>query len=510
MISIWAVTASGPPPAEMDAVAPPEPDLVGSSDAGPAALRGSMLLGGSYAVTILVGLVSAPLLIRHLSIAGFGRYSTVVALVTVVNGLTDAGLVNITLREWTARRGAERRRMMQSLLGIRLELSAVGMVVGIGFAWVAGYERALVIGTFVAGVGMVLQAVANVLVVSLQGELRFGWVSAISVVRQVITTLLIVALVIGGSGVLPLLAVPLASGAVALVFTAFLVRGRMPLVPHLFDAGWIPLVRDTLPYSAAIALNTLYLRVTIVVMSLIATAVQTGYFATSFRITEVLIGVPTLAIGAAFPILTRSARDDRDRLAYATGRILELAALGGTGLALAVILSAPFVIDLLAGAKGAPAAPVLQIQALTLAATFLTVAGGFIFLSLRRHMLLLWVNVGALVINIALTLTLVPLEAARGAAIAAVLAESSLAAALLVKLAREPGLSVPVRALGVTLLAGLAGASPLLIPGLEPLLRTALGLLIYVGMIILLGRMPPELAHVLHHRNAANLGCPRH
>ena len=81
-----------------------------------------------YAATIGLSLMSAPLLIRHLGIAAFGRYTTVVSIVTIVNGLTDAGLVNITLREWTTRSGDDRRSVMRSLLGLRLELSASGVL----------------------------------------------------------------------------------------------------------------------------------------------------------------------------------------------------------------------------------------------------------------------------------------------------------------------------------------------------------------------------------------------
>src|SRR5579875_2883338 len=49
---------------------PTTTDLLGSSAAGPAALRGSVLRSSAYALTILLSLVSAPLLIRHLGLAG--------------------------------------------------------------------------------------------------------------------------------------------------------------------------------------------------------------------------------------------------------------------------------------------------------------------------------------------------------------------------------------------------------------------------------------------------------
>jgi O-antigen/teichoic acid export membrane protein len=465
--------AEGPPDAL--ALDQAEVDLVGSEAAGPAALRGSVLLGGGYAATIGLSLISAPLLIRHLGISEFGRYTTVLALVTVVNGLTDAGLMNIALREWASRTGEDRARFMRSLLGIRLELSAAGVVVGVLFA---------------------------LLTASLQGELRFGWVTVINLVRQVVAVALLVALVLTGAGLLPLLASTSVAGIAALALAAVLVRGRMPLRPRLRDTRWWPLVRDTLPYAAAIAVNTFYFRITIVVMSLVAAAEQTGYFATSFRVIEVLIGVPALAIGAAFPILSRSARSDHDRFAYATARVVDLSVIAGVGLALGVALSAPWVVRVLAGPTGAPAGPVLQIQAIALAATFLTMACGFIFLSLRRHTLLLVANGGALLANVVLTLVLVKADQAQGGAIAAAVAESLLAVGLLIALLRADVSRIRVPALLTVVLAGLAGASPLLVSHVHPLVRTLAGVVIYVAALAVCKRIPPEIRHVFQRGRA--------
>jgi O-antigen/teichoic acid export membrane protein len=475
-------------------------DLVGSSAAGPVALRGSALRGGGYALTIALSLVSAPLLIRHLGIAAFGRYTTVLAIVTVVSGLTDAGLVSIGLREWATRTGAGRVRMMRSLLGIRLELSVAGLAIAVLFTLLAGYGSMLVLGTLVASIGMVLQTVANMLTVSLQGELRFGWAALIDIARQAVSVALIVVLVVAGATLLPFFAVTIPAGLVALVLTAALVRGKMPLSPSLRGVEWWPLVRDTLPYSAAIALNTLYFRVTIIVMSLTATAEQTGYFATSFKVIEILIGVPVLAIGTAFPILSRAAIEDRKRFASATERILELALIAGTAMVLAVVLSAPFVIRVLAGPAGAPAVPVLQIQGLALLATFLGAATSYCLLSLRHHSALLIANCGALATNIVLTLVLVPIAQARGAAIAAVIAESCLAIVQLALLHRSGSTRLPISALPAVAFAGLTGAAPLLILGANPVLRTFVGLVIYVAVLALMGRLPPEVAHALERR----------
>ena len=484
-----------------DATAPD--DLVGSRAAGPAALRGSVYRVAGYVLTVGMSLISAPLLIRHLGIAQFGRYSTVMAIAAVVAGVTDAGLATILVREWTTRSGTDRTSAIRSLLGIRLELSVAGVALGVGFALIAGYPEVMVIGTLIAGTGFMAQAVAHLLSGPLQAQLRLGLVALIDVVRQVVTVGLIVVLVLVGAGLLPFLAVPLPAGIAMMVIAAVLVRKEMSFRPTLRGTHWWPLLRDMLPFAAAVAAATVYFRLTIIVMSLIASAQQTGYFATSYRVIEVLIGVPSFTIAAAFPILSRSAIADRDRFAYATGRILELALMAGALFALGTVLAAPFVIDVIAGSKGAPASPVLQIQAIALASAFITQASSYALLSLRRHRELLLVNTAALVANVVLTLVLVPVAHARGAATAAVIAETLLAIGQLTALLRLRRTRLRIGSVPVVVLATAAGATPLLIQGLHPMLRWLAGCLIYVAVIALFGRLPPELLELVRgHRRA--------
>jgi O-antigen/teichoic acid export membrane protein len=295
------------------------------------------------------------------------------------------------------------------------------------------------------------------------------------------------------------------AGLTTVGLTMFLVRHSLSLVPRFRGVEWWSLVRDTLPYAAAIAVNTLYFRVTIIVMSLTATAEETGYFATSFRVIEVLIGVPALAIGAAFPILSRSAREDQPRFRRTTERVVELSLIAGVAMALTVALLAPFVIRVIAGPTGTPAVEVLQIQAVALVATFVAVGTGFPLLSLRRHSALLIANSAALVINIVLTLVLVPLAQARGAALAGVIAETSLAIGQLLLLQRAHGRLIRLRSLVGIAVAGLLAAAPLLV-AVHPILRTVAGLAIYAALLAVFGLTPPELRDAISRGRHRTIG----
>jgi O-antigen/teichoic acid export membrane protein len=473
----------------------PEPGLVETRAAGAAAIRGSVLQSGAYVLTFLLSLISAPLLFHHLGPTGFGRYTTVVSLVTVIGGLTDAGMVNIALREWTTRGGEDRRSTMRLLLGMRLELGIGGVVLGTAYALLAGFGNTLVIGTILAGTGMLLQILADVLAVAMQGELRFGWPAVITISRQVVAVALIVVLVLAGAGLMPFLAVTIPASLVTLALTACVVRGRMPLRPSLRGPERWSLLRDTLPYAAAIAINTVYFQVTILVMHQIASPAQTGYFALSFRVIQVLIGIPSLAIGAAFPILAHSAQTDSRRFADASARILELAAIAGVPMVVAVVLGAPFIIHVLGGNAGAPATPVLQIQAFALLATFTATASGFPLLSLRRNTALLVGNSAALAANVVLSLVLVPIDHARGAAISAVAAESCLAIGQLVFLLRSTPMRLRSSTIVVALGAGALGGAASFVPVFS-LVRALVGVVVYVAVLTVFGRLPPEIGHL--------------
>jgi O-antigen/teichoic acid export membrane protein len=319
----------------------------------------------------------------------------------------------------------------------------------------------------------------------------------VDLVRQALTAGLIIVLALAGASLLPFLAIPIAAGAVGLALILPLVRGHMPLRPAFRVAEWGGILRDTLPFAAATALNAAYFRIALIVMSIQATELQTGYYATAFRVVEVLVAIPLLAIGAAFPILARAARDDEARFDYATQRILELALIAGTWVALCLVLGAQVVIDVLAD-DAQPAVAVLRIQGLALIATFVALGAAFPLLSLRRHRALLLANGLALVATLGLTLALIPGLEARGAALAITLAELLSAAVMVGVLLRvRPAVAAAVRCVPAVLLAAAGGALVSLLPKVPATIDVILGSAVFFAVLALMGRFPPEIGDAL-------------
>jgi O-antigen/teichoic acid export membrane protein len=478
-----------------------EPDLLDTPGAGPAAIRGSLVRAVGYCLGVLLSLVSVPLLIHHLGFSEYGRYVTVISLVTIVQGVTDVGLGQIGVREFATRAGSERERLMRNLLGVRFGLTSVGVALATAFAAIAGYGHAVLLGTLLAGIGMVLTVVQGTFAIPLAARLRLGWVTSLELLRQALSVAAIVTLVLVGAKLLAFLAISVPVALVVLGATTVLVYRTMPMRPSFQRSEWSVLIRAVLPFAAAVVIGTLYLRITVVLMSLMASAVQTGYYATSYVVISVLIAIPTLTVGSTLPVLARAARDDHERLGYVLRRLFEVTLIIGVWLGIALALGAGFVIQVLAKGKSPVPVDVLEIQSLALITQFVACAWQYGLLSLHRHRALLLVSVGSLAVSVILTLILVPVLQARGAALAFSGAELVMAASSFAALRfAHPDLNFSLRVPLCVLIAAALASTVLLAPGLASLSRSLIASVIYFGVLIALRAIPEELMQAVLRR----------
>lgn len=473
-------------------------DVLDTPEAGGRTIRGSALRAGSFGASTLLALISVPLLLRHLGVVEFGRYFTITSLIALVGGVTDVGLGGVVLREYAVRTGAARDAFMRSVLGARLLLSAVGVAAACLFAVVAGYSDGLVLGTLLAGLGLLLTVVAHTYSVPLAAGLRIGRLAGTELVGAVAAVALVVTLVLASADTVAFLAVPIPAGMAVVALTVVLVRGDTPLRPSLKMAELRRLLGETLPVAAATVMHTLYARVAIVLMSLIATAFATGVFGTALRVVEVAAGLSVILVATAFPVLARAARDDHARLRYALQRVLEIALIGGVGMSVILGLGAETILRVLGGEDAEAATGALQILAAILAVAFLTTVWQHALFALHRHRALLLVNSAALIMTVVGTLVLVPLLEARGAAIAVLASEALLMVLSALALLRahpqlRPDLGVVPRVAFAAMAALLIG----FMPGVAEPVRVLASAVVYVGLVMALGAMPGELRTAL-------------
>jgi O-antigen/teichoic acid export membrane protein len=274
------------------------------------------------------------------------------------------------------------------------------------------------------------------------------------------------------------------------------------VAPRLRPERWWSILKETGPLAVSIAINTFYVRMLIVLASLLVSEHQVGLFATASRVTEVLLGLPVFMFGTAFPLLAHAGARDEERLAYAMQRIAEVGLLVAGLFVIVLELGAEPIVRLFGGEAFLGAAPVLRIQALALLGATMTQVWALGVVAVGAQRALIWVNGLALATVAVLGFALIPPLEADGASIAAALGEAVLAGSMLVALVTaRPALRPSARNLPRVVLAAVPPALLFLSP-LPDAVDAVLGAALFLGGAWLLRAVPVELAGALLRRGA--------
>ena len=233
-------------------------------------------------------------------------------------------------------------------------------------------------------VGLVLTIAQRTYAIPLAVALRLELATALDLLRQALTVAGIIALVVAGAGLLAFFVLPIPVALVVLVATLVVVKEYGGIRPTVRRDEWLLLLGEV-PAAAASMLGALFYRVAIIMMSLLATSEQTGYFGLSLNVVDVLVPVATLIAGSAFPILARAADTDRQRLGFAFRQLFDVSVILGIGSAFVLVAGAEPIVAFLGGAEFEPTVPVLRIQGLAVAATFLVTLFGYMLWVVRAR-----------------------------------------------------------------------------------------------------------------------------
>jgi O-antigen/teichoic acid export membrane protein len=475
-----------------------EPDILDLPAAGHVTIRGGILRLAGYGVGTVVGVVVTVVLLRYLGVRDYGRYATVTSIGAVVLALADLGLSVVGQRDYVLHPGdREKRALLARIVGMRLVFTPVAAAIAVGFAAVAGYDRTMVAGVAIGGLGAVLTLLWHTALIPPTARLQFGRVTAIGLTNDLATAAGLLAFVAVGAGLLAFLAVPALATFAALLVAFALVR-EAATQPSFAVSHWRPLLREALPLGVAGVIGIVYLRALLIMTSLIAGQTQTGLYALSNRVLEVLAMGAAVAFSAAFPIIARASGDeDEPRLAYALQQLFDVAVFAAVAGVLVFAIAARPIAVLLGGGAYAGAAHVLRIQSFALFGTFLGLVWLPALVAIHKQRSRIAVSVcGLAMIGIAGG-PLIPAFGITGTAVAAVLGEATIAAAGLVALVRARPALFPRLGTALKLLVIGAVCSTPAFVGLPPAWAAAIAMTAFALLSWSLGAMPRDAVDAL-------------
>ena len=133
----------------------------------------------------------------------------------IVAGITDAGLTAVGGREISvARTETERASVLSHLLVLRIAGASLGVLAGVAFTVIAGYDSIVVAGTALGGLGVILMSVQSMLTVPIWVELRIVSLTTLEVLRNLLTLVGVAVLVVAEAALLAFFGVQVVVGIV--------------------------------------------------------------------------------------------------------------------------------------------------------------------------------------------------------------------------------------------------------------------------------------------------------
>ncbi len=390
--------------------------------------RLSFLKSSGYA-SITAG--SAVMLVALTMIAGrwlpaseYGKFSFAIALATIVETLMDIGLGPVTVRT-VARNGEGAGAFFRHVLGLKIAWGALGLVALLIAAPIMRHDPTVIRACYLMGISSAIRSYVLSARGLLQGLNRFD-LEAITVIADRGLLLLLGTLVlIAGYGLLGLsIAFVVARVLMFVVVTLIVNRVTGSAVPTYDRAVWIELQSAALPLGFFLITLTLYTYIDTVILGIMRTDAETGWYAASYRVYEGLMYAPSAFATVLTPRFSQMYVNDRAALRSLFRRSLIGSALmaliiGGGGL----ILARPMML-LFYGQAYEAAVPPLKV-----------LAGGsiFVFCTWILHSAAIAMNLDrrlvgttaiGLVANIGLNIAFIPSRGITGAAWATVIAEA--------------------------------------------------------------------------------------
>ncbi len=339
----------------------------------------------------LFGLVASmtfnAILIRHLGIATFGQFTAASVYVGLFMILGESGLYLVSVRK--AMQEPERRgRILGTALGLRL----LWTIFPLGLAFVVAqwipeqrfptYQPVVKLTIGILACNEYIRLLSQFLTAIFRMHLRMD----LAVIGEAGSRLVALAGILwvaqSGGGLISVgLAFTLAN-AVNLGYAWFVARRLETFRPELHRPIVGALLRESIVVAGVLVLSLLRVQVGTLLLSLLRPAEDVGVYGVASKVHEVVITFPGLFIALVYPLLSRLASENSDRLRQTFQRTFDVMFLAGVAAALEILLLAPQIAAILGESRAT--AP-MRVLALSLPAIFLGMSFSHLLLAESRQ-----------------------------------------------------------------------------------------------------------------------------
>jgi O-antigen/teichoic acid export membrane protein len=314
----------------------------------------------------LMGLVLVGYLARQFDVVGLGSYNLVVAYTGLFSLFADFGLIQYLTRELAARPHDREVLLRQAAAG-SLAAGAIAFALCNGLARAVGYDAHLLRWILIASLPMFLGP-AFISIAVLNAGLRGRRVAALAVTNQALGAVIVLLIVVSGSGIGTLIAAQAVQSfvyAMLIAWSSGMGRIYRDGFRRIQLAAGLRLVWAAVPLGAMAIIALVYYRLDTFLLSVIASEKAVGYYSGAWRLTEALHIVPAAVTATMLPLAARREGESMRRVADAIRLAFRFLTLIGVPILVGCMILAEPILKAVYGPALAPATTAFRILIVT-------------------------------------------------------------------------------------------------------------------------------------------------
>lgn len=459
-----------------------------------------------------IGTVAASFMVVKI-VSGFGtefygNYLTSYEFLAFFGILADGGLFAIAVREISKReqtntslKTSEIIRSPEFILGnifsMRLLLIVIAtLLAGISAQFIPNYPPPVKIGIWITGLSMALTIIAGTLSSILQARMKIQYFSGSLVLGKILLALLIFwisknTIYFENNFFFALLWAGVLSNIIFCGLVTFFASREIKIKLKFDFDWWKSTLKRSLPYGASLVLQTLYLRLDIVLISILLGSSAVGTYGIAARVLESFLIIGVFFGQAILPKLSKE-EQNKDQLSNTLGWGMEKLLLFSLPIIIGSCLFSTEIIHLLSseafltkeGFLGADR--ILMILIPTVFFAYFNQLFSFTLVAANRQNYLLKVNATALGLNALLNLLFLPSLGIMAAAISTVFCEAIVLGLLTWEIYKHFTFKASIKnIIWILILNGILFLEIYLTPLKEHfILAAAVGVLTYFGLFL--------------------------
>jgi O-antigen/teichoic acid export membrane protein len=460
--------------------------------------KNASMLMLSQLITWSLSILVTIFLPRYLGVEAVGQFHLANSVWIIMAALITFGM-DIFLVKEIARKPDETDDLFGTSVVLRMGLFILTLAGVIVYVRLVDYSQEAAIVILLIGISTLVWQIAKICEVFLQGLERMEFISFANVAGRVFGTVVTLALLFMGFGVIAVSGATIGVALVSLLILLFFLRRIHPVGFHFNRQKVEWMLRGGFPFLVAGIFLVLYIEIDIIILSLLTDEKMVGWYGSADKLYGTLMFVPMVFGVAIFPALSRLYTEKSDALSRVVSKSFNMLFLLGLPLGLGLMVVANQLVVLLYGPAFANSGPILAVKGIVLTLTYQNMLIGISLYSVDRQKA--WATVIAVtaLATIPLNLLFIPWagqvfgNAGIGASLVFIITETTMLVAGLILLPKYLLRYADYRMLGLTLVAGLVMVVVTWqVRDYFIVVPVVVGAVTYGGMILLLRVVPKE------------------